>query len=204
MHCRQRKAFNSPEAAWALTVILAGLHVPACRGREAATDAAVHVTVSPLANPDPAAPGLRSTQDAALRAGRVADESRAIVERRAGLGDARGKREEEPGSDALGDDSERAERAEMEARQRTEAAVDGAIKRAFALFQRCYQTHQGGSTPAVLKFRLHRSGYVVNPEVTTGKDRLDACLRGVLSEVRVTGVETESLTIERTIQGVVR
>lgn len=179
-----------------LTSLLLSL-LPACR-KAAVSAADSGVQVSPRANPAVATVGARATPAPAGRVGRVDDDDAA-----AGVLPDRGSATEQqppagtsPAADAAIDE----EAIAAEARRRTEQAVDRSLRAAFGTLQRCYQVTHVPGRRTVLRFRLHRSGYIVNPEVSTGNEQLDACLEGVLDKLRVATVETDSMTIERTIE----
>lgn len=64
----------------------------------------------------------------------------------------------------------------------------------------CFGPGRASQSEAKLRLRVHRSGYVMEPEVAGANDAVRACLVGVVSGLRVTQPLGESVTLERTLR----
>ncbi|MBK8480488.1 MAG: hypothetical protein IPL40_04865 [Proteobacteria bacterium] len=64
----------------------------------------------------------------------------------------------------------------------------------------CFGPGRSVKAEAKLRLRVHRSGYVMEPEVAGADDALRACLVGVVSGLRVTQPLSDSVTLERTLR----
>lgn len=64
----------------------------------------------------------------------------------------------------------------------------------------CFGRQAGPRAEARLRIRVHRSGYVMAPEVSGADDAVRACLAGVVSGLRVTQPLADSVTLERTLR----
>jgi hypothetical protein len=183
-------------------IVLMIVSFAACKKRQVSS--AAEVAVSPVSNPS-SAPEVAVSGDEVLAddeeeryVARVDEADASVADQASGSLD--GARSADPVADGGEPLSE--EEVALRARQRTEAALDKQLEAAFDQMRRCFA--QGGLrreiTKATLRFRLHRSGYLVNPDVDAGDREVNACLVQVLDQVRVAGVETDSLSIERTVE----
>lgn len=86
------------------------------------------------------------------------------------------------------------------ARRAVEDEVDRLLQGATDRLVRCFEGRSGRSTEAKLRLRVHRSGYVLEPEVDGADQATRACLAGVVEGLRVTQPLGDSLALERTLR----
>ncbi len=84
------------------------------------------------------------------------------------------------------------------ARAATEKAVSAAIGVRAGQLQRCYESTSTQAASVKVKLRVHRRGYVLDTTITGCNDRARACMAGVLQQMQVSGMQTDSVTVERT------
>ncbi|MCK5799031.1 MAG: hypothetical protein KAI47_17685 [Deltaproteobacteria bacterium] len=85
-------------------------------------------------------------------------------------------------------------------REATLHSVDNALRGVTASIKRCYDQSEAKAGNATLRFRVHRSGYVMSPSVSGVSGKVKVCIEQVLSRLRVSGVKTSSLNVTRTLR----
>lgn len=93
-----------------------------------------------------------------------------------------------------------AESAEARALRQTEDAVSSALEGAAGRMKRCYDQARTHSASTTIKLRLHRSGYVMSSIVEGADPVVRKCLSAVFDQLRVRGVQQDSITVERTLR----
>ena len=96
------------------------------------------------------------------------------------------------------DNSEEEEEKKRKALAATEKAVTAAITARVAQLRACYERTSTGSTTVKVRIRVHRQGYVLDTTITGCNDAARNCMSGVLGQMRVSGMQTDTLTVERT------
>ena len=91
-----------------------------------------------------------------------------------------------------------------EKRRRDEDARQQAIDRALAKlkvrFGGCFDLGPPGRGAAVLRFKLHRTGFVLAPSVSGVDSKVASCIGSALARLRVEGPQGETITVQRRIQ----
>ncbi|MCC6749558.1 MAG: hypothetical protein IT371_17975 [Deltaproteobacteria bacterium] len=104
-----------------------------------------------------------------------------------------------PRSADAGADGETAEAREARLRAETERSVSAALNGAQPKLKDCYD-RSGATTSgaATVRLRVHRSGYVMDADAEGLSDGARSCVTNVLRGLHVPGVQTDSLTVQRT------
>jgi hypothetical protein len=86
------------------------------------------------------------------------------------------------------------------AQAETEKAVNATLGAALPQMKPCFDKFGAPTGSVSISVRVHRSGYV-NSSSTTGVNAdVSTCLDGVLRKLKVTGVQTDSITVTRTFK----
>ena len=80
----------------------------------------------------------------------------------------------------------------------SEKAVSAAISARARALQQCYESTTTTGAKVNVRIRVHRQGYVLDTTITGCNDRARACMAGVLQQMRISGMQTDSITAERT------
>lgn len=84
------------------------------------------------------------------------------------------------------------------ARAATEQAVSAAITARVGQLQRCYEATSTAAAAVKVSLRVHRQGYVLDATVTGCNDQARSCMITLLKQLRVTGMQTDTVTVQRT------
>ena len=84
------------------------------------------------------------------------------------------------------------------ARAGTEKAVTAAISARVTQLQRCYESTATAAATVKVSIRVQRSGYVLDATVTGCNDQARSCMVNLLKQMRVSGVQTDTITVQRT------
>lgn len=104
-----------------------------------------------------------------------------------------------PAPPAAADDTAAKEAAAARAMAATQQAVTAALRQRMPQLKACYQRTSTGTSALKVKLRVHRQGYILDTTISGANSAADSCMKGVLSNMQVSGVQTDSLTVERTL-----
>ncbi|MCB9557675.1 MAG: hypothetical protein H6707_16315 [Deltaproteobacteria bacterium] len=89
------------------------------------------------------------------------------------------------------------------ARARAESAVNRTLNAARPRLTACFSQNaptRVGVSQADVEIRVHRSGYVMRSTVSGVPAEVSNCIDGVLRQLHVTGVETDSISVKRSFR----
>lgn len=89
-----------------------------------------------------------------------------------------------------------AQKAAME-RYVTEKAINQTLNTALPTLRACFQRHRATVGELQIKIRVHRSGHVLEARASGQGSAVNACVEHSLNRLRVSGVKTDTLTVER-------
>ncbi len=112
--------------------------------------------------------------------------------------DAKAPRRRSPAAPAAKLDAMSDEQKAAMARAATERAVSAAIGARVAQLRRCYEATSTAAASVKVSLRVHRRGYVLDATVTGCNDQARSCMTALLKQVRVTGMQTDTVTVQRT------
>jgi hypothetical protein len=98
---------------------------------------------------------------------------------------------------AVATDADIAKYREEKARAETEKAVNTTLSAALPRMKPCFDRHGAASGDVVVRVRVHRSGYVMSSSVSGVSGEVQSCLDGVLRSLKVSNVQTDSISVER-------
>ena len=98
---------------------------------------------------------------------------------------------------AVATDADIAKYREDKARAETEKAVNTTLSAALPRMKPCFDRHGAASGDVVVRVRVHRSGYVMSSSVSGVSGEVQSCLDGVLRSLKVSNVQTDSISVER-------
>jgi hypothetical protein len=79
--------------------------------------------------------------------------------------------------------------------------VDSSLNGVKSAIKSCFESAgQKGAQTARISFKIHRSGYVMDPSVTGAPVTTARCVRTVLSRLRIQSVPGQSVTVQRTLR----
>ena len=93
------------------------------------------------------------------------------------------------------------QRALAEAKKKAEKAVDQALGQVQGSLKACYEKagiREPRSTS--IRFRVHRSGYLMTPDVDEANSAVKTCITAALGRVRVSNLKADSFTVSRTLR----
>jgi hypothetical protein len=90
-------------------------------------------------------------------------------------------------------------KAAME-RAHTEEAVNVALNGAMPSLKACMDRHSQAAGDVRVSLRVHRSGHVISADISGPSSETQVCLERALRSVRVVGVQTDSITVQRTFK----
>lgn len=165
------------------------LVLPGCKGnKDPAQNPRVPVSASPQnAIPSPSRATPQQEYDEAMRVLGPADDDETP--------DA-GVARTEPSGPSVEEQKAEEERRQK-ARAATEKAVNDALGTVLPRLRGCLAKAEGSSGAASVKLRVHRQGYVLDSTVDGVDYEARSCIRGVLGSLRVSGVQTDTVTVER-------
>lgn len=82
----------------------------------------------------------------------------------------------------------------------TEKAVNATLGAALPQMKPCFDKFGAPSGSVSISVRVHRSGYVTSSSATGVNADVSNCLDGVLRKLRVSDVQTDSITVTRTFK----
>jgi hypothetical protein len=82
--------------------------------------------------------------------------------------------------------------------QQTQQAINRALDAAQQRITACVTLPPGQKLSARVSVRVHRSGHVLEANVSNVPDRVAPCIRNVIQALKVSGMQTDSLTVQRT------
>lgn len=86
---------------------------------------------------------------------------------------------------------------EAKAKQETEKAVEASVNGVLDKVKGCFQQHNAAPGQRTLKVRVHRSGRVLSSNVSGVSGEVNRCIEGVLSQLHVSGMQTDTIDVER-------
>lgn len=97
-------------------------------------------------------------------------------------------------------------RAEYEARVKahndrvdTEKAVDAALQGVLPRLRDCYARHESKATSSTVSIRVNHLGYVLHSSANGANNAVNSCIREILGSVKVSGVKTGNITVQRSL-----
>lgn len=91
-------------------------------------------------------------------------------------------------------------KAERLAKLATQRAADAALRMANNAMKDCYDRAKAPSASATISFSVRSTGYVSAPRVKGVESSVAACIENVLRDLRVKGVQSAGLVVERTLR----
>ena len=83
------------------------------------------------------------------------------------------------------------------ARAATEKAVSAAIGARAGQLQQCYEATSNAAAAVKVQLRVHSGGYVLDTTITGCNDQARGCMAAILQKIRVSGVQGDSITVNR-------
>jgi len=91
-----------------------------------------------------------------------------------------------------------AELKKIQDRKDTEAAVSRAIGSVMGQLRGCYDADTVGTS--TISLRVHRMGYIIGSNIQGANSSTSTCIEQILSNLRVEGVKTDTITVKRSFQ----
>lgn len=82
----------------------------------------------------------------------------------------------------------------------TERAASNTLNSTAPRLKSCFDRHGTGSANATVSIRVHRSGHVMTSNVSGVNDAVRNCVQNILNNLQVSGVQTDSITVQRTFK----
>lgn len=159
--------------------------------------------MSPLANPPPAAsdPDDPATDPDPPSSPRTDDKNDWRRQKPGtGSGSAAATKEPAKAPAAKPDEEDPAAKAKRLAKIATQRAADAALGAASKAMKDCYDRAKAPSATATISFSVRSTGYVSAPRVKGVEPTVASCIENVLRDLRVRGVQSAGLVVERTLR----
>jgi hypothetical protein len=82
----------------------------------------------------------------------------------------------------------------------TEKAATNTLNSTAPQLKSCFERHGTGTVNATVSIRVHRSGHVMTSSVSGVNDAVRNCVQNILNDLKVDGVQTDSVTVQRTFK----
>lgn len=89
---------------------------------------------------------------------------------------------------------------EEKRRKALEKKVDSTLGGAMGALKRCFETGGESGGKVTLRFRVHRSGYVLSPSLSGVGASSAACARGVIGKMKISGNDVGTVDMVRTLK----